>query len=203
MEGDKEPSGVATLLKYEMQMFFEAIERNEYWTVKRMIERGERDMFVMGPSTIDQSRFNGDTALTTASRYGHIEICKLLIENGAEVDTADENGVTALMMASHRGHIEICRLLIEKGADVNATDEDGDTALMIAIISNRIDVSTRFNVCSLLLGTRGINVDIQNNNGYTAIDIANKLHLTEIIDILPSAAQPAGPEVKTNVGFRY
>ena len=39
-------------------------------------------------------------------------------------------------------------------------------------------------VCKLLLGTRGINVDIRNNSGHTALNIAIQQNLTEITNLL-------------------
>jgi ankyrin repeat protein len=51
--------------------------------------------------------------LLWASMYGHLEVVKLLIENGADVRAKD--GV-ALRLASRYGHLEVVRLLIENGA---------------------------------------------------------------------------------------
>jgi ankyrin repeat protein len=43
-----------------------------------------------------------------ASRYGHAEIVKLLLENGADVHAENDS---ALRWASERGHTEIVKLL--------------------------------------------------------------------------------------------
>ncbi|MEJ2111162.1 MAG: ankyrin repeat domain-containing protein [Acidobacteriota bacterium] len=60
------------------------------------------------------------TALHTASRNGHTEIVKLLLEAGANVDATGNDDVTALHAASQNGHAEIVELLLEAGANVNA-----------------------------------------------------------------------------------
>ena len=51
--------------------------------------------------------------LLWASENGHLEIVKLLIENGADVSAKDNE---AFRMASENGYLEIVRLLIENGA---------------------------------------------------------------------------------------
>ena len=73
----------------------------------------------------------GSTPLIEASRKGHKQIAKLLIENGADVnckleyttDIESIEGWTSLHVAAAKGHKVIAELLIIKGADVNAMDD--------------------------------------------------------------------------------
>jgi ankyrin repeat protein len=58
---------------------------------------------------------NKDWALQHAARNGHLEVCKLLLENGANVH-ADNN--YALRCATSERHTEVCKLLLEYGADL-------------------------------------------------------------------------------------
>ncbi|KAJ7112573.1 ankyrin repeat-containing domain protein [Mycena epipterygia] len=60
-------------------------------------------------------------ALRTASRLGHMNIVRLLLEKGANYNAVDAENGSVLQAASDGGHTEIVRLLLEKGADVNAT----------------------------------------------------------------------------------
>ena len=64
-----------------------------------------------------------------ASKDGHSEIGRLLIEKGIDINQKDWLGVNALHLASKKGHLELVRLLIEKGIDVNQTTKDGCNAL--------------------------------------------------------------------------
>jgi ankyrin repeat protein len=69
------------------------------------------------------------TALHWASRNGHMETARLLLESGAEEDGKDSNRWTALHCASRNDHSETVRLLLEKGAAADGTNNDGGTAL--------------------------------------------------------------------------
>ena len=56
------------------------------------------------------------TALMAASREGHTEIVKLLIDAGADVNYWVEAGYTALKWEKQTGHIDSVRLLLEVNA---------------------------------------------------------------------------------------
>jgi len=58
-------------------------------------------------------------ALVNASKNGHIDIVKLLLDNGADV-AGYKNQYYALTVACIDGYLDIVKLLIEAGSDVNA-----------------------------------------------------------------------------------
>jgi len=72
------------------------------------------------------------TALHIACRCGNLKICKLLLDNGADVNARDKNSETPLMRAVEGGHLDIACILIERGSNVCAENEAGLTALHIA-----------------------------------------------------------------------
>jgi ankyrin repeat protein len=89
-----------------------------------LIERG---------SSPDQKDSKGQNYLLhIATKSGHFDIVKCLIEKGAEINAKDKEEKTTLHWASKEGHLEIVQCLIEKGADVNAKDTLNQTALHFA-----------------------------------------------------------------------
>lgn len=79
---------------------------------------------------------DSNTALHEASRSGHSDVVKVLVERGADINavgvwahfqgtsllnqTVDKDSNTAVHDASRRGHLEVVSVLIGGGADVNA-----------------------------------------------------------------------------------
>ena len=58
----------------------------------------------------------GSTPLLEAARYGHEDICRILIAAGANVKARDNDGKTALMLALQGDHEEVVRVLNQAGA---------------------------------------------------------------------------------------
>ena len=57
----------------------------------------------------------GSTPLLEAARYGHDDICRILIANGADIKAKDKDGKTALMLAVQGNHDDVVRLLKQAG----------------------------------------------------------------------------------------
>jgi len=89
---------------------------------------------------------DGVTALTVAAQKGHLEVCKLLLENGADIHAKDDEDRTALLMAVAGNFGELATLLISKGADPNTVYVDDENAshnlLMDAIIVENEDFAS-------------------------------------------------------------
>ena len=114
----------------------------------------------------------GSTLLMIASTAGLIDICKLLIENGANINIQARYGATALIGASIMGHTEIVKLLIENGADVNVQGNGGWTALMWAVQSG----CTEYPKIVKHLLSVGANPLAKNKDEKTADDFTNMLN---------------------------
>ena len=100
----------------------DAVQRGNIEAIKQHLASG---------TNVNLKNDGGSTPLIEASRKGHKEIAKLLIENGADVnckleyttDIESIEGWTSLHVAAAKGHKVIAELLIIKGADVNAMDD--------------------------------------------------------------------------------
>lgn len=57
----------------------------------------------------------GSTPLLEAARYGHDDICRILIASGADLKAKDKDGKTALMLAIQGNHDDVVRVLKEAG----------------------------------------------------------------------------------------
>lgn len=68
----------------------------------------------------------------SASAINQIEICRQLLEAGADPDAQQHGGYTALMSAAMHGNQELVRLLLEHGADPAIESDDGKNAAAFA-----------------------------------------------------------------------
>ena len=90
-----------------------------------------------------KSRMNVNTPLFAASKHGHLDIVKCLVEKGgADANKANSDGTTALVAAALGGHQKVVTYLVEEaGADVNIKSVGGETAAMAAKAGGHADVA--------------------------------------------------------------
>lgn len=122
------------------------------------------------------------TALMIAAHNGDFEICKYLVENGADVNSmGGKNLATPLLGAIVPGNVEIANFLIDHGADVNQYNRQGYSPLIAAIaaqkfdlafISKLIDAGADVNACTN--GSTG-------NNLTPLIAAVNKLEFVKLL----------------------
>ena len=120
----------------------------------------------------------GWTCLITATRNGHLAICRLLIDKGAKLEAKDRNESTPLYWAALHGHIEIVRLLCDCEANVEACDEDGWRPLHDAAWNGHISVVKE------LIEER--NAEINANGWRTALTLARRNNKLDIAAYLVS-----------------
>jgi len=68
---------------------------------------------------VNSQSFHGAvTPLHLASRKGHVDMARMLVECGADVSAQAKDGTTPLHLASSRGHVDVAWMLVEHSADV-------------------------------------------------------------------------------------
>ena len=146
----------------------QASEKGMLAVVKRLIEKD---------ADVNKQNDYGNTALMKACIVNHAYVALALLEHpDIRVDLVTNSGYTALHQASEKGMLAVVEKLIEKRADVNKQTEYGDTALIIACEYKHADVAFA------LLERTGIEVDLVNNDGETALHQAFNNDMTEVVE---------------------
>ncbi|XP_063923686.1 uncharacterized protein LOC135137861 [Zophobas morio] len=161
--------------------------------IKLLLEKG---------MDVDAQNVNGATALHIACGHSNYDVAKVLLDFGASIDTVDKHDKNALHYAAQfcPENRDVLKLLIQKGIDLNAQDQNGTTALqiacregvydnaetlldsgaLIAVTDHHQNNSLHYasapkkdnrSVIQLLL-RKGLNINSQNKNGMTALQIA-------------------------------
>ena len=150
------------------------------------------------PHLLNVKNKNGCTPLMIAAGYSTADVCKALIEAGADVNAKTDNerllGVTALMQAAISGKANVCKVLIEAGADVNAKadicDFEGASALMCAAYCSA-------DVCKILIEA-GADVNAKDNGERTALMCAARRSEADVCKILIEAGADVNAKVDTH-----
>uniref|UniRef100_A0A665WCX8 Tetratricopeptide repeat, ankyrin repeat and coiled-coil containing 2 n=1 Tax=Echeneis naucrates TaxID=173247 RepID=A0A665WCX8_ECHNA len=124
----------------------------------------------------------GETALTAASGRGKLEVCRLLLEQGAAVAQPNRRGIVPLFSAVRQGHWQIVDLLLTHGADVNLADKQGRTPLMMAASEGHLGTVE-------FLLAQGGSLSLMDKEGLTALSWAClKGHLPVVRCLVESGA---------------
>ncbi len=94
------------------------------------------DLYLVTDVNINE-HLNGNTPLSTASKYGHPEIIKFLLDRQADPNIADEENILPIHIAAVNGHLEALKLLIPETKNINAVDDEGSTTLLNAVYGNK------------------------------------------------------------------
>ena len=128
--------------------------------------------------------------LIEASRKGHFNKVKELVNKGTNINAADHEGLTALMRAAANNRKNIVEFLLQNKAKTDLTDKQGKTALIYATTNEYPDI------VSLLL-KNGADIN-QNGSTGTALNNAAKWGYTDLVKLLLKAG--ADVHLKDNKG---
>lgn len=186
----------------------EAARNGHLEIVKLLIENG---------AEISAKGYGNETPLFKAARGGYLQIMKLFLENGADIEAKDSRDNTplmfaawegktqaiellldqgaeihaknnlnwnALMQACEQGHHEAAHLLIERGSDLDVVEkEHGMTPLMVAAHVGSEEIVK-------VLLEKGVDKEIQDIDGLTAIDYARRERKPWIVKIFGEENEP-------------
>lgn len=94
--------------KFLSECFFGAAKAGRIADVK--------DFLAEGADIAHTDPFTGDTALIVASRFGHLEVVRILLgKQGYPISHQNKATETALIAASEHGYAQIVKLLIAAG----------------------------------------------------------------------------------------
>jgi ankyrin repeat protein len=150
--------------------------------------------------------------LFTAAARGDAATVERLLAAGAAPDAKSHEGYTPLIVAAARGHLEVVELLLAAGADVNLLDsavgssalhraaQSDDPAVAGALLAAGafLDLQSPLNGHTPLIDavwhkrsalveallTAGARLDLRGRMGYTALDVARRDGLDEIIALI-------------------
>ncbi|WP_297204457.1 ankyrin repeat domain-containing protein [uncultured Brachyspira sp.] len=147
------------------------------------INAQSKDEILIGNIT----HYTNTTPLMIASSYGHYDIAKALIDNGALVNLRAGDGFNALMESVRTDNIEIAKLLIENNSDINIKNKDGKNMIMIAcengneemfnlLLENNADINEKssWGASALIYASEKGNINIMQYLIDNGIDVNGK-----------------------------
>ncbi|XP_075415837.1 histone-lysine N-methyltransferase EHMT1 isoform X3 [Tenrec ecaudatus] len=118
--------------------------------------------------------------LHAAAEAGHVDVCHMLIQAGANIDTCSEDQRTPLMEAAENNHLDAVKYLIKAGALMDPKDAEGSTCLHLAAKKGHYDV------VQYLLSNGQMDVNCQDDGGWTPMIWATEYKHVDLVKLLLS-----------------
>ena len=139
---------------------------------------GTQELLRSGADVNARDAEHNEAAIILAAKFGSAEIVQLLIDKGADVNARDDKGRTALFYAQVGS--EVFARLLAAEADTLAKDNEGNTILI-----RKVWESASLAEVEQLLQL-GIDPEVKNEAGESAMDVAVGLGLVRIVERLKS-----------------
>uniref|UniRef100_A0A9W3GDE7 [histone H3]-lysine(9) N-methyltransferase n=1 Tax=Camelus bactrianus TaxID=9837 RepID=A0A9W3GDE7_CAMBA len=123
---------------------------------------------------------NKRSPLHAAAEAGHVDICHMLIQAGANIDTCSEDQRTPLMEAAENNHLDAVKYLIKAGALADPKDAEGSTCLHLAAKKGH------YEVVQYLLSNGQMDVNCQDDGGWTPMIWATEYKHVDLVKLLLS-----------------
>lgn len=143
-------------MKLQSSNLIHAAEKNDREKVQEILQDATY--------LINETNEKGESPLLIATHGNLVEVAKLLIDAGADINQQDHIQDSAYLYAGAQGKTEILKYMIEHSSpNQNIVNRYGGNTLIPAAEKGHLD-----NV-KLLLRDGKVNIDHQNNFGYTAL----------------------------------
>ncbi|KAN0114628.1 Ankyrin repeat-containing domain protein [Hyaloscypha variabilis] len=133
--------------------------------VRLLLERG---------ANVNETGYNGRTALHEAAEQGSLAICSLLVAKGADISATTLDLELPIHLAAKAGKDEVIRLLLEYGSPLDPRNSYGCTPLHIATWKRHLEVSVQ-------LLDSGADIEAKGSQGQTAVYFASESGSTDIV----------------------
>uniref|UniRef100_A0A665UMX6 Ankyrin 2 n=1 Tax=Echeneis naucrates TaxID=173247 RepID=A0A665UMX6_ECHNA len=183
----------------------------------------KRNLIIFSSNCVSPQK--GFTPLHVASKYGSLDVAKLLLQRRAPPDSAGKNGLTPLHVAAHYDNQKVALLLLDKGASPHTMAKNGYTPLHIAAKKNQMEIATvllqygaETNILTkqgvtplhlasqeghadmaALLMSKGAQINIPTKSGLTALHLAAQEERVAVGEIL--AKNGANLDQQTKLGY--
>ena len=137
-----------------------------------------------------RTNVDGDTPITCAAFFGHLETVKFLA-GFTDLSASDNHGQTPIFLAAWKGHTEIVKFLVPRVENHNASSASGQTPLVVAAEEGHAQIVE-------YLSKFTENPNAPDPNGVTPILIAAYEGHAQIVEYLskftenPNAPNPIG-----------
>ncbi|XP_078498135.1 histone-lysine N-methyltransferase EHMT1 isoform X2 [Lissotriton helveticus] len=118
------------------------------------------------------------TPLHAAAETGHVDICHMLVQAGANLDNCSEEQKTPLMEAAENNHLNTVKYLVKAGALLDPKDAEGSTCLHLAAKKGHYDI------VKYLLCNSQVDVNCQDDGGWTPMIWATEYKHVELVKLL-------------------
>lgn len=152
---------------------------NNTGLINSIMKKNEDFSILLIKDGIDVDKYNGVYTALVASIINNMKnVAEMIINKTNDINKICKSGDTALHFTVRFHNNDTLKMLLNnKDININIKGYLGDTALHIAVEKNYEDTVK-------ILLTKTIDVDIKNDNGETAIAIANKNNNKTILSLL-------------------
>ncbi|WP_286706065.1 ankyrin repeat domain-containing protein [Flavobacterium sp. 38-13] len=159
------------------QNILELVQKNDVQGMAKALENG---------ANVNTADNHKNSLLLIATRNGHTEMAKLLVQHGADVNQQSDNLDSAFLYAGASGQTELVKLYLDNGARFDVFNRYNGTALIPACERGHVET------VRLLANTKNFPIDHVNRLGWTALMEAIVLgdgskKYQEIVQILKDA----------------